>query len=234
MRQSNILGDGAPSDLLGALDRSEPRRLRAQFERALRDGIQAGRIPGGTALPPSRILARELGVARSVVVEAYGQLVAEGYLEARQGARTQVVRRPTQATTVGDVASAGWVNRNLSGLPDPASFPRREWMRHYRAMMMEYPDASFRYPEPQGKSELRGALAGYLGRVRAVHTTPQQILVCGGFAQGLALICRALQRRGISQLAVEDPGYSFHRRVIRGTGLDPVPVRVDERGLDEA
>lgn len=109
-----------------------------------------------------------------MVVEAYGQLVAEGYLEARQGARTQVVRRPTQATTVGDVASAGWVNRNLSGLPDPASFPRREWMRHYRAMMMEYPDASFRYPEPQGKSELRGALAGYLGRVRAVHTTPNR------------------------------------------------------------
>lgn len=208
--QANICGDGAPSDLFVALDRSEPRRLRAQVEGALREGIQAGRIRGGTALPSSRLLARELGVSRSVILEAYGQLVAEGYLEARQGARTQVVQRTTSPAIADDVASASWVNnRNLSGLPDPASFPRREWMRHYRSVMLESPDASFRYPEPQGKGELRRALAGYLGRVRAVQTRPEQIMICGGFAQGLALICRALHRRGILQLAVEDPCFSF-------------------------
>ena len=107
-------------------------------------------------------------------------------------------------------------------------------MRHYRSVMLEYPDASFRYPEPQGKDELRRALAGYLGRVRAVQTRPEQIMICGGFAQGLALICRALHRRGILELAVEDPCFWFHRRVIRAAGLEPVPVRVDERGLDVA
>lgn len=231
--QANICGDGAPSDLFVALDRSEPRRLRAQVEGALREGIQAGRIRGGTALPSSRLLARELGVSRSVILEAYGQLVAEGYLEARQGARTQVVQRTTSPAIADDVASASWVNnRNLSGLPDPASFPRREWMRHYRSVMLESPDASFRYPEPQGKGELRRALAGYLGRVRAVQTRPEQIMICGGFAQGLALICRALHRRGILQLAVEDPCFFFHRRIVRTAGLEPLPVRVDEHGLD--
>ena len=233
--QTNFSGDGAPSDLFVALDRSEPRRLRAQIEGALREGIQAGRIRGGTALPPSRLLARELGVSRSVIVEAYGQLVAEGYLEARRGARTQVVQPAAPPAIAGDVAFAVWVsNQHLSGLPDPASFPRREWMRHYRSVMLEYPNASFHYPETQGKVELRRALAGYLGRVRAVQTRPEQIVVCGGFAQGLALICRALHRRGILQLAVEDPCFFFHRRLVRAAGLEPVPVRVDEHGLDVA
>jgi GntR family transcriptional regulator / MocR family aminotransferase len=233
--QANIGGDGAPSDLFVALDRSQPRRLRAQVESALREGIQAGRIRGGAALPSSRLLARELGVSRSVILDAYGQLVAEGYLEAHRGARTQVVQRATPPAAADDGAFRVWVsNQHLSGLPDPASFPRREWMRHYRAVMLEYPDASFGYPEPQGKGELRRALADYLGRVRAVQTRPAQLVICGGFAQGLALICRALHRRGILQLAVEDPCFFFHRRIIRAAGLDPVPVRVDEHGLDVA
>ncbi len=83
--QTNPPGNEAsPTELLIALDRSRPRELRAQLERDLRDAIQQGRLAVGTALPPSRTLARELALARSVVVQAYGQLAAEGYLETRQ------------------------------------------------------------------------------------------------------------------------------------------------------
>jgi GntR family transcriptional regulator/MocR family aminotransferase len=119
-----------------------------------------------------------------------------------------------------------------SGLPDPASFPRREWLRHFRAVLGTQPDASFGYPEPQGNAELRQALAGYLGRVRAVRTTPGQMLICGGFAQGLTLVCGVLRDRGVTRVAVEDPCFSFHRRLIRASGLQPIPVPVDEHGLD--
>src|SRR5689334_6596882 len=79
-----------PADLLVALDRSNGRGLRRQLEGELRRAIRHGRLPVGTPLPPSRVLARELGVARGVVVDAYGQLAAEGYLEARQGSGTRV------------------------------------------------------------------------------------------------------------------------------------------------
>src|SRR6185295_11222335 len=85
---------GFPPDLLVALDRSSGRGLREQLEGELRRAVRGGRLAIGTTLPPSRILARDLGVARSVVVDAYGQLAAEGYLEARQGSGTRV--RATQ------------------------------------------------------------------------------------------------------------------------------------------
>ena len=90
--QSNSLNAelGFPPDLLVSLDRSSGRGLREQLEGELRRAVRAGRLAIGTALPPSRVLARELGVARSVVVDAYGQLAAEGYLEARQGSGTRV------------------------------------------------------------------------------------------------------------------------------------------------
>src|SRR3954466_12716983 len=81
---------GFPSDLLVALDRSADRGLRRQLEGELRRAIRHGRLPVGTALPPSRVLAKDVGVARGVVVDAYAQLAAEGYLEARQGSGTRV------------------------------------------------------------------------------------------------------------------------------------------------
>ena len=233
--KTNRAAAGAfPADLLVAIDRSQPRAIRAQLERGLRDAIQQGRLPAGSTLPPSRTLARELAVARSVVVEAYGQLVAEGYLEARQGSGTRV--RATDVTVSPTSAERerqdGVSVRFLSGLPDPASFPRREWLKQHRTVLSTEPDAAFGYPTPQGAIELRRALAGYLGRVRAVRAAPAQLLVCGGFAQGLTLICRTLRDRGVAGVAVEDPCFSFHRRLIRATGLEPIPVPVDEHGID--
>src|ERR1700751_1245125 len=83
--QSNIAAGEFPADLLIELDRSRPRGLRTQLERGLREAIAPGSLPPGPPPPPSRVLAADLAVSRSVVVEAYVQLVTEGYLEARQG-----------------------------------------------------------------------------------------------------------------------------------------------------
>ncbi|MDN5765118.1 MAG: PLP-dependent aminotransferase family protein [Humibacillus sp.] len=231
---SNSRADG-PADLLVSLDRGEPRRLRAQLEHALRDGIQSGRFPSGMALPPSRVLASEISVARSVVVGAYEQLIAEGYLQARQGAATTVVPRAASDGCAGGRRNGGVLGaRNLSGVPDLALFPRLQWLRHYRAVLSQAPDAVFGYPDTQGVEELRRALSGYLGRVRSVQATPSDIVICSGFSHGLAMVCRALRRRGAVRLAVEDPCFGLHRRVIRAAGLEPVPVAVDEEGIDVA
>ena len=91
---------------------------RAQLERQLRDGVRSGRLRPGTRLPPSRTLARDLGVSRGVVVEAYAQLTAEGWLTARRGAGTSVadipknVEGPAPSPVLGRWRSAtcsGWV-----------------------------------------------------------------------------------------------------------------------------
>ncbi|MDT4999013.1 MAG: GntR family transcriptional regulator / MocR family aminotransferase, partial [Mycobacterium sp.] len=89
--QTNSDDAGFPTDLLLALDRSERRGLREQLQQQLRSAIQQGKLPAGTLLPASRTLASDLGVARSVVVDAYEHLVADGYLGGRQGSGTRVL-----------------------------------------------------------------------------------------------------------------------------------------------
>jgi GntR family transcriptional regulator/MocR family aminotransferase len=213
--------------------------LRVRLERELRLAVQEGRLAPGARLPASRVLAQELGVARSVVVEAYAQLVADGYLEARQGSGTRVRegRSPGGAAAAPPPADPDHGRRAIhfvNGIPDPASFPRRAWQRHYRAVLQALPDSSFRYPEPQGTHELRAALAAYLGRVRGLVTSPELTMICGGFAQVLTVVCRALGARGTRRIALEDPCFGYHRHLIANAGLEPVPVPMDEHGIDVA
>jgi GntR family transcriptional regulator / MocR family aminotransferase len=238
--QSNGVDGEFPADLLVELDRSRPRGLRAQLERGLRQAIARGSLPPGTALPPSRVLAAELDVSRSLVVGAYEQLVIEGYLEARQGSGTRVREHAVGGHRNGDGPGeepfgppangrGGAIRR--SALPDPALFPRNEWLRHYRDVLRDISDDRLLYPYARGEPELRAALAAYLGRVRGVRATPEQILVCGGFSQAVMLLCRVLARRGVTRVAVEDPCFSLFRRIIQAAGLEPVPVPVDDQGI---
>src|SRR5690349_24251386 len=90
------MGTSAP-ELFLAFDRTRRRGLRAQIEGELRDAIRAGRLAAGVAVPSTRALAADLGVTRRVVIEAYDQLVAEGYLSSRPGAGTTVNRVPAAA-----------------------------------------------------------------------------------------------------------------------------------------
>jgi GntR family transcriptional regulator/MocR family aminotransferase len=223
--------DGFPADLLVELDRRAGRSLSEQLERELRDAIQLGRLEAGAPLPASRTLASELGVSRSTVVEAYGRLTADGYLDARQGAGTYV-RATVARAPAAPPAAAPAGDRMLGGLPDPALFDRRAWLRHYRAALAAVPDAQLGYPGPSGAPALRAALTAYLGRVRGVATDREHVLVTTGFTQALVLTCRALARRGARRVAVEDPCFGLHRHAIAMTGLEPVPVPVDDDGLD--
>jgi GntR family transcriptional regulator/MocR family aminotransferase len=79
-------------DVLVHLTRDCGVALHRQIEASIRDAIRAGRLPRGISLPPTRSLAGELGVSRGVVVEAYQQLIAEGYLTSRAGGYTRVAR----------------------------------------------------------------------------------------------------------------------------------------------
>lgn len=193
-------------------------------------------------------------MSRSLVVGAYEQLVAEGYLEARQGSGTRVRANGLGAETspnpggdglITDAAmdavtgpywplppGPGGATMPGSGLPDPALFPRAEWLRHYRDVLRETPDSGLLYPPPRGELALRAALAAYLGRVRGVRTTADDVVICAGFSQGLALLCRVLFRRGVRRVAVEDPCFRLHRLIIEVAGLEAVPVPVSPEGLE--
>ena len=222
------------ADILLTLDRSERRGLREQLRQQLRSAIQQGRLPAGTVLPPSRTLARDLGVARSVVVDAYENLAEDGYLAARQGSGTRVLATAEPVFARETPAETAAAVRFLAGLPDPALFPRAEWVRHYRAALNSVPNDRLGYPGPLGSQHLREALTNYLVRVRGVAASPELTMITVGLTQAVVLLCRALRARGVKAIAVEDPCFGLHREAIANTGLRVVPIPVDGDGLDVA
>ncbi|MFE5920708.1 PLP-dependent aminotransferase family protein [Streptomyces sp. NPDC056468] len=202
---------------------------RAGLERALRDAVRDGRLSPGARLPATRRLADELGISRNTVKAAYDQLVAEGYLTARQGAGTQVAALPPIDTEPPEPAARARVPRFdlRPGSPDVGTFPAAAWLRALRRAIAAAPSPAYDYGDPRGRIELRSALSGYLGRARGVIAPAERIVITSGYVQGLALLTRVLEG---GTFAMEDPGLPFHREVVRRGGGVVVPLRVDERG----
>jgi len=211
-------------------------RLGRSLEEALRAAVRDGRLPPGARLPASRALAADLGIARNTVADAYGQLVAEGWLAARTGAGTWVTAGPVAAGP----ASAGSVSSGPrpasprydlhAGVPDLSAFPRREWLAAARRALAAAPDGALNYPDARGVPRLREALAGYLARARGVAADPERIFVCGGFKHGLALLTQVLVARGARAVAVEAYSLPEHRAVLSHGGLRLAPLPVDADG----
>jgi GntR family transcriptional regulator/MocR family aminotransferase len=232
MNTGPVEGDRGPS-LLVEIDRAGDLPIHEQIERALRERIRSGSLGSDTRLPSSRALARELGVSRGVVTEAYGQLAAEGYLTISQGAPVRVARAVRTASPRVPARSLleSFPYHFHPGLPDLAGFPREAWLRSLRSALRDSPLAVTGYGDPRGVPELREALAGYLGRVRGVDADPEHMLVCTGFMQAFTLVCRTLRARGVERIALEDPGWHVHRLIVENTGMEVIPVPLDAQGL---
>jgi GntR family transcriptional regulator/MocR family aminotransferase len=219
---------GVGVDLHVETDDGDGRRVG--LERALRDAVRDGRLAPGTRLPATRRLAEELGISRGTAKAAYDQLVAEGYLTARQGSGTQVASLPSLDAGAPEAAARARTPRFdlRPGSPDVGAFPAAAWLRALRRAIATAPLLAYDYGDPRGRTELRTALSGYLGRARGVIAPPERIVITSGYVQGLALLTRVLDG---GTIAMEDPGLPFHREVVRRNGGSVVPVRVDERGV---
>lgn len=178
-------------------------------------------------------MAKELGISRGVVTEAYSQLAAEGYLLSSQGAPVRVARTVRAAGLRPSARSMlpSFPYHFHPGLPDLAGFPRDRWLRSLRAAWRQAPIDAVGYPDPRGVPALRQALADYLGRVRGAAAEPEQTLICTGFAQAFSLLCRWLADRGVERVGLEDPGWHPHRLIVEQARLEVVPIPVDANGI---
>jgi GntR family transcriptional regulator / MocR family aminotransferase len=221
------------SEVLVPIERGKGVPLRIQLQRALRKAIQEGRLFPGALLPSSRVFAEELGLARGVVVDAYEQLAAEGYLISRRGSATLVAHRAATSLSAAHEPELPAEPRYdfRPGRPDHSLFPRGAWLACLRRVLATAPDAAFDYPDARGARQARAAVAGYVNRSRATAATPDRTLLCAGFAQGMRLVCEVLKTRGVRRIAVEDPGHAFESSEVRASGLELVPVPVDDRGI---
>ncbi|MFF7348136.1 PLP-dependent aminotransferase family protein [Streptomyces antimycoticus] len=242
VNSAEILG----SDLHLELARAGSRRTALMA--ALREAIRDGRLAPDTRLPPYRSLAADLGIARNTVADAYAELVAEGWLTARQGSGTRVAPRPapppSRRRTPGrgpggrSAGASGGprarrpaprpVHNLLQGQPDAAAFPRAAWLASTRRALTAAPHEAFGPGDPRGRPELRRALADYLARARGVRTDPGRIVVCSGFAHALQLLSgtRLLRPR----MAVESYGLAFHRSLLSSAGIHTIPLPLDADG----
>jgi GntR family transcriptional regulator/MocR family aminotransferase len=242
-----------------ALSGASPKPLYRQLYEGYRDAIVARRLTAGQRLPSTRNLASELGISRIPVLTAFGQLLAEGYLESRMGSGTFVARSlPEDAPpAVGAARGTGWrVGRRAVSRKTVAgaervepwlggfgafrasetavdTFPFLVWSslvaRHCRNPVLSL----LRYGDPLGFRPFREALAMYLRTARAVRCEADQVMVVSGSQQALQIAARVLLEPG-SAVWVEEPGYRGARDALSMSGARLVPVRVDEEGLDVA
>lgn len=230
---------GPAEDLLIELDRDAGVPLHRQIEASIRASVRAGRLRAGASLPPSRTLAAGLGVSRGVIVEAYQQLVAEGYLTSRSGGYTQVAASIPPAAADPAVSGArpaaagpGFRVDFGYGRTDVSQFPRVAWLRSVRSVLTTTPNDRFAYLDGRGVPELRQALCDYLNRVRGTLAAPGHTVVCNGYAQGISLLIQVLARRGARRIAVEDPSSADDARPLaEAAGLDVIGVPVGQEGV---
>src|SRR5215210_729265 len=141
-----ISGTTSGPELLVELDRAASEPLHRQLADGLRDAIRAGRLAPETLLPSTRVLAADLGVSRRLIVDAYSQLTAEGFLHSRHGSGTRVATVDSASAPERRSAEPTRYDVDfLPGSPDLSSFPRHSWLRALRQGLSALESDAFGY-----------------------------------------------------------------------------------------
>jgi len=197
------------------IDRGKSLPLIRQLYTQLRSKILQGELLAGQKLPSTRKLSEELCISRNVILEAYEQLLAEGYIEGRRGSGYYVAAGMylEQQTRQEDLSifpsgEAETLGSNIidfrSGVPALEHFPRTVWGKIVQRVCQEAPLSALGYNRPEGRLELRQILSRYLYRTRGVCCEPEQIVMTSGATQALTLIAKVLLKPG-SRVLIEDP-----------------------------
>jgi GntR family transcriptional regulator/MocR family aminotransferase len=241
-----------------SVDRRARKPLHRQIYNSFRHRIILRQLRAGELVPSSRSLARELRVSRLPVLNAYAQLLAEGYFESRVGAGTFIATSlPSQPRSLGaEQAPINNTSRRISsraaampqyerpvwagslgpfqiGQPDLHSFPMDIWSKLIARYSRRVQVKGLQYGDPMGLPELRETIAVYLRTARGVHCEADQIMIVSGSQQALDLTTRVIVDPGAA-VWVEEPGYWLVHHVLRAAGCRSVPVPVDTEGLDVA
>ena len=244
------------------IDRRAREPLHRQIYDAYRTAIVESTLRPKDRVPSTRTLALELGLSRIPVLNAYAQLLAEGYFESRAGAGTVVsstlpdqipqLQRSVTSPSLGrgprPISRAclplqsmegilHWFGGRLGafsvGQPAFDHFPFKIWSRLVVRRSRNLNVSSMHYSDPMGSRHLREAIATYLRAARGVRCEAEQIMIVSGSQLALEVSTRVLLDRG-SAVWMEEPGYGFARNVFALSSRRVVPVPVDDEGLDVA
>jgi GntR family transcriptional regulator/MocR family aminotransferase len=240
--------------LLRPPDPSRSVPLFAQIANAIAGHIRSGRLVSGDVLPGSRALARDLGVDRDTIIQAYSDLEAQGFLIARSRQGMVVAEVPAR------VASGTGVGRRLGfaldrgtnvptwsyalpadrrgmlvlagAVPDLRLVPAELVARAYRRAIRRHGARVLGYStEIAGHPRLRAAVARLVRETRGIAASPDHVLISRGSQMGIDLLARALVRPG-DVACVEALGYRMAWASLERAGARLIGVPVDAHGLD--
>lgn len=224
------------------INKKSEMTLTKQVYQTIKTQILTGELKPKEKLTSTRMLARELQLSRNVVIEAYEQLLAEGYIVAIESSGTYVM---DGAILEHYKSSLEIVRENKMGLrhepradmidfrtgvPNLELFPKELWADLYKKVSQDMPAMQLDYHEPRGCYDLRYELAQYLRRVRGVNCQPNQMFIITGAAQGFTMLGRLFNPIN-SVVLVEDPLSHGIIASLERTHMDLYPVPVDSMGM---
>jgi GntR family transcriptional regulator / MocR family aminotransferase len=223
------------------IDRARPTPIAEQIAINLRDAIKEGRLEPGARLPSWLDMAAQLGVARGTVKTAYERLIDEALVVTAGAAGTRVAQRSPGHTVKLSVEiprpmqgiERGFYLKPLPfqmGVPAQDAFPAKLWARMRTRAVRADAMAAVGPPDPRGHPKLRSEIASYLAIARGIRCHPDQIILTGGYKNGLSLTIIALQSHGRSAW-MEDPGFPMARIALGLAGMTAIAVPVDEMGI---
>jgi GntR family transcriptional regulator/MocR family aminotransferase len=243
------------------VDRKAGKPLYLQVYDAFRAAIVGRNLRAGERIPSTRSLAAELRISRIPVLNAYAQLLAEGYFKSRTGAGTFVSGSLPDLPAQSEDRNSG--TARVRAMPRPVAqrsrlipryerpawvsgqgafsvsqlavdgFPFPAWSKLVARYWRNLYRSALQYGDPMGLKELREAIGAYLRAARSVRCEWQQIMIVSGSQQALDISARVLLEAE-SPVWVEEPGYWLTRHILTAAGCRLVPVPVDEDGLDVA
>lgn len=244
------------NDLTIQLTDTDEKCLYQQIYEHIRDEIRQGKLLAGEKLPSTRSLAEYLQIARSTVDSAYGQLAAEGYVEARpcKGYFVSHVEDllhlsdNVQQTDCSDSVrnsfcllenrweeEPGLAPAQYDFSPHAVSlkdFPYATWKKITRNILVDANSEMFALGDAQGDQQLRETIGRYLHSSRGVNCQPEQIIIGAGTDYLFMLLEKILGRH--VPIAMEDPTYKRAYRVFQSFAYEIEAIPMDDNGMDVA
>lgn len=224
-----------------SITRSSDLSIIRQIYQQIRERILNGELRSGEKLPSTRELSSQLSVSRNVILEAYDQLLSEGYIVSRRGSGTFVAegiylkKDPLPSASIirrtEEASQDHLIIDFRSGLPSLDQFPRKTWARLAYHTWSEASSTLLEYDHPEGRIELRELLSHYLLKTRRVVCRPEQIIITSGAVQALSLVAQLLITTG-DKVIIEDPITQDIQTMFKAAGADLYPVPVDHHGMN--
>ena len=212
--------------------------LYEQLYDYIRKEIISGKLAEGTKLPSIRMLAERIKISKTTVENAYGQLIAEGYVKSKAKSGLYVEKMDTsffdkkeeidyEAQAWSKHPSRAYMDFSYS-LINQELFPLQDFEKAHRWALSNF--EHFQYGDHFGERPLRALLSTYLRETRGVHCTEDQIIIGAGTRYLVGLLVNALNLQN-EKVGYEDPGFDGVREYLHWSGIETVPIPVDEEGL---